>query len=58
MKNTTYEVDENLQFAYLACRDNNAYTSKKTVVEILQDGIDSSEEDEIEFAYSVFPELR
>jgi len=52
------EVDENLQFAYEACQDNNAYTSSKTICEIIRDGAASLREDKVAFAYSVFPELR
>jgi len=52
------EVDEHLQFAYEACCDTNAYTSSKTVCQIIADGIASSTDDKAAFAYSVFPELR
>ena len=52
------EVDKHLQFAYETCLDNNAYTSAKTVCEIISDGTESLHKDEIEFVYSVFPELR
>jgi hypothetical protein len=52
------EVDEHLQFAYEACQDNNAYTSVKTICEIITDGTASLCEDKVAFAYSVFPELK
>jgi hypothetical protein len=58
METVPNKVDKNLQFAYETCRDNNAYTSKKTVCEIVTEGTASLREDKVEFAYSVFPELR
>jgi hypothetical protein len=51
------KVDEHLQFAYEVCQDNNAYTSNKTICEIVTDGTASLRKDKTAFAYSVFPEL-
>jgi len=58
METNINEVDENLQFAYEACQDDNAYTSPKTICKIIADGTASLRENKAEFAYSVFPELR
>jgi hypothetical protein len=52
------EIDKNLQFAYEACQDSNAYTSDKTICEIIESGTRALQEDKTAFAYSVFPELR
>jgi hypothetical protein len=58
MDTPAIEVNEHLQFAYEVCQDNNAYTSAKSICEIITDGAASLSEDKIEFAYSIFPELR
>lgn len=52
------EADKNLQFAYEVCQDKNAYTSQKSIGEIICEGGAALREDKAEFAYSVFPELR
>jgi hypothetical protein len=57
MEVNTGEVDEHLQFAYEACQDNNAYTSSKTILKIIEDGGQALREDKVKFAFSVFPEL-
>jgi hypothetical protein len=51
-------VDEHLRFAYEASLDNNAYTSEKTICDIIAGGTESISEDKAAFAYSIFPELR
>lgn len=58
MEKDNKQVDKNLQFAYEACRDKNAYTSNKTVNTIIREGGAAVRSDKIEFVYSVFPELR
>jgi len=51
------DQDPSLLFAYEACLDNNAYTSDKTICEIIRDGTDSLHANKTAFVYSVFPEL-
>jgi hypothetical protein len=58
MKTKQDAVDENLQFAYEANRDDNAYTSEKPVCKILADGSAALRENKVVFACSVFPELK
>ena len=58
MDTSINDVDRHLEFAYEACQDNNAYTSEKTICEIITDGTAALREDKIEFLYSVFPEFR
>ncbi|MDR2492396.1 MAG: hypothetical protein LBD25_02880 [Coriobacteriales bacterium] len=50
--------DEHLQFAYEACKDDNAYTSDKTICQIIADARESLYSDKVEFVYTVFPSLK
>jgi len=52
------QIDPNLQFAYDAGLDDNAYTSTKGICQILEEGSDALGSDQVALAYSVFPELR